>query len=142
MTVANSIKAQLDDAAYVIREQMARIAELEAEVERLRSAAGAHEVLKEIYLNPDASQANRIKAATAALNVEKPRLAMTAYVGKDSTAEVVIPLAELVAKRRARQDALQGLLPDDPKFLEWIERDGNGSDGNGGNSGNGNDTAG
>jgi len=51
MTVADSIKAQLDDAAYIIREQMSRIAELEAEVERLRSAGGAHDVLKEIYLN-------------------------------------------------------------------------------------------
>ena len=107
MTVADSIKAQLDDAAYVIREQMARIAELEADVERLRSAAGAHEVLQSIYRNPDAPQGNRIKAAQAALTVEKPRLAMTAYVGKDKTDEVIIPLAELVAKRRRRQDALE-----------------------------------
>jgi hypothetical protein len=131
MTVAGSIKAQLDDAAHVIREQVERIAELEAEVERLRSAAGAHDVLKEIYLNPDAPQGNRIKAAQAALNVEKPRLAMTAYVGKDQTAEVVIPLADLVARRRARQDALENLPLDDPKRLEWIERDA--SNGNGGN---------
>ena len=49
MTVANSIKAMLDDVKDVMRRQMARIAELEAEVERLRSAASAHEVLKSIY---------------------------------------------------------------------------------------------
>ena len=141
MTVADSIKAQLDDAAYIIREQMGRIAELEAEVERLRTC-DAHGTLKSIYLNQDAPQGNRIKAAQAALTVEKPRLAMTAYAGKDSTREVIIPLADLVAARRRRQDALQGLPPDDPKFLEWIDRDG---DGNGndsaGNGGNGDDTA-
>jgi hypothetical protein len=127
MTVAGSIKAQLDDAAHVIREQMARIAELEAEVERLRSVAGAHDVLKEIYLNPDAPQGNRIKAAQAALNVEKPRLAMTAYVGKQQTEEVIIPLAELVHRRRRRQAALEGLDHTDPtnaaKFLEWVKRE-------------------
>jgi hypothetical protein len=47
------------------------------------------------------------------------------------TREVVIPLADLVAKRRARQDALQGLPPGDPRYLEWRERDGNSGNGNG-----------
>src|SRR6516225_10090915 len=140
MTVADSIKAQLDDAAYVIREQMARIAELEAEVERLRSVGGAHETLKEIYLNPDAPQGNRIKAAQAALNVEKPRLAMTAYVGKQQTEEVIIPLADLVRRRRARVDALQGLPPGHPRYLEWIDRDASDfTDSAGNSSGNGSD---
>ena len=121
--IADSIKAKLDEAKYVMRRQMARIAELEAEVARLRSAAGAHDVLKEIYLDPDAPQGNRIKAAQAALNVEKPRLAMTAYAGKDLTREVVIPLAELVAKRRRRQAALENLPPGHPEYLRWIERE-------------------
>jgi hypothetical protein len=145
MTVADSIKAQLDDAAYVIREQMARIAELEAEVERLRSAGGAHETLKEIYLNPDAPQGNRIKAAQAALNVEKPRLAMTAYVGKQQTEEVIIPLADLVRRRRARVAALEGLPPGHPRYLEWIDRDASDftdSAGNGSGNGSDDDTAG
>jgi hypothetical protein len=48
---------------------------------------------------------------------------MTAYAGKDLTNEVVIPLADLVRARRKRQDALEGLPPDDPKYLEWIDRD-------------------
>jgi hypothetical protein len=137
MTVMDSIKAKLDEYETLLKLQMAKIEELVAENERLKSGLGAHDVLKEIYLNPDAPQGNRIKAAQAALNVEKPRLAMTAYVGKDATKEVVIPLAELVAKRRARQDALQGLPPGDPRYLEWRERDGNDSDGN---SGNGDDS--
>src|SRR6516162_9877735 len=142
MTAMDSVAAKLKEYEYLLKLQMAKIEELAEENERLRSAAGAHDVLKEIYLDPDAPQGNRIKAAQAALNVEKPRLAMTAYVGKQQTEEVIIPLADLVAKRRARQDALQGLLPGDPKFLEWTERDagnGNGSGGNGGNSSNGDD---
>ena len=46
MPVADSIKAQLDEAKYVMRRQMARIAELEAEVERLKAGLSAHGVLK------------------------------------------------------------------------------------------------
>jgi len=47
MTVANSIKAQLDEAAHVMRRQMARIAELEAEVERIQREAHDIEVLRD-----------------------------------------------------------------------------------------------
>ena len=143
MTVADSIKAQLDDAAYIIREQMARIAELEAELERLRSEAGAHDILRSIYTDPAAPQSLRAKCAGLALNVEKPRLAMTAYVGKDKTAEV-IPLAEAVRLRRARLRALEGLPPDHPRYREltWSNSvselsekvaDGNGGDGSSSN---------
>jgi hypothetical protein len=143
MTVADSIKAQIDEAKHVMRRQMARIAELEAEVERLRSAASAHDVLKEIYLDPAAPQSLRTKAAGLALSVEKPRLAMTAYVGKEVTGEVIIPLADLIRRRRARQNALQGLPLGHPEYLKWIDRDhtdeppgsdqrdGNGSNGDG-----------
>ena len=123
MTVADSIKAQLDAAAYIMRQQMERIAELEAELERARADAGAHEVLKEIYLNPDAPQSLRAKCAGLALTVEKPRLAMTAYVGKQQTEEVIIPLADLIRRRRARADALQGLPLGHPRYLEWVDRD-------------------
>ena len=51
---------------------------------------------------------------------------MTAYAGKNVTDEVIIPLADLVARRRRRADALRGLDWQDPankaKFLEWTER--------------------
>jgi hypothetical protein len=124
----------------LLKLQMAKIEELAEENERLRSAAGAHDVLKEIYLNPDAPQGNRIKAAQAALNVEKPRLAMTAYVGKQQTEEVIIPLADLVRRRRARVAALQGLPPGHPRYLEWIDRDASDfTDSAGNSSGNGSD---
>ena len=123
----DSIAAKLAEYETLLKLQMAKIEELAEENERLRSAAGAHDVLKEIYLNPDAPQGNRIKAAQAALNVEKPRLAMTAYVGKQQTEEVIIPLADLVRRRRARVAALEGLDHTDPantaKFLAWVGRD-------------------
>jgi len=48
---------------------------------------------------------------------------MTAYAGKDVTGEVIIPLADLVRRRRARQGALEGRLPGDPEFDRWIDRD-------------------
>jgi hypothetical protein len=109
MTVADSIKAQLDDAAYIIREQMARIAELEAEVERLRSAAGAHDVLRSIYSDTNQPTGHRLKAAGIAIGHEEPKIQSVPppleLVANDPDSS--LPLAELVAKRRARQKALE-----------------------------------
>ena len=53
---------------------MQKLEELAAENGRLAAACDAHGVLKSIYLDPDAPQGNRIKAAAASLPVEKPRL--------------------------------------------------------------------
>jgi len=122
MTVADSIKAQLDDAAHLIREQMARIAELEALVERLQSAAGAHEVLRSIYADPNQPAGHRIKAAGLALGHESEPL-KSVEPPLDLIAQPVIPLAELVAKRRARQNAVEHLPPGDPRWDEWIDKD-------------------
>jgi hypothetical protein len=122
MTVAGSIKAQLDEAAQVMRQQMARIAELEAEVERLKSAANAHDVLKEIYANPNQPIGHRIKAAQAALPHEVPRLESVPPV-LELAAEEVIPLADLIAQRRARHDRM---LLEDPQYR--LKGNGNDSD--------------
>jgi hypothetical protein len=53
---------------------MARIAELEAEVERLKAGSDAHSTLQSIYPNPASPEGNRIKAAIGALPVEKPKI--------------------------------------------------------------------
>jgi hypothetical protein len=74
MTVADSIKAELDEAQFVIQQQIERIAELKAEVERLKAGLDAHGTLRLIYTNPNSPEGNRIKAAAAALPVEKPKL--------------------------------------------------------------------
>jgi hypothetical protein len=134
MTVANSIKAMLDDAKDVMRRQMARIAELEVEVERLRSAAGAHGVLRSIYTDTNQPTGHRLKAAGLALGVETAPLKPVAPA-IDATCEEVIPLAELVRTRRAYADKM--LLEDSQfqavaKYHQVVPSRSNG-DGDGGN---------
>jgi hypothetical protein len=128
MTVADSIKAQLDDAADIIRRQMARIADLEAEVERLKAGLGAKEYLQSVWRNPASPEGNRIKAAQAVLPHEsaplKPEPRPLDFE------EVIIPLAELVEKQRARADKMLSEPPfsDLPKAIP-LRRHGNGSNG-------------
>jgi hypothetical protein len=122
MTVANSIKAMLDDAKDVMRRQMARIAELEAEVERLRSAASAHDVLKSIYSDANQPTGHRLKAAGLALGHESPPL-KPAEAPLDLVAAEIEPLADVVRRQRARADRM---LLEDPAFL--AVRDFKGSD--------------
>ena len=90
----------------VIGLQMQEIDRLRAENERLRTVAGAHGVLKEIYLDPDAPQGNRIKAASAALPHESPRI-IPQPPAIDSTCEEIEPLAVVIERQRKRADAMQ-----------------------------------
>ena len=62
------------DQVELIRLQMEEITRLRGEVERLTSEADAHTTLKHIYSNPDSPEAHRIRAAAAALPIEKPKL--------------------------------------------------------------------
>ena len=113
-------KAEYED---VLRRLTAKCEELVAENARLRSSENnAHSVLREIYNDSTASPAVRVKAAGLALPHETPRLTPVPPA-IDATAEEIIPLADLVRRRRARQDALEGLPPGHPKYLEWIDRD-------------------
>src|SRR5215471_14087583 len=108
MTVADSIKAELDEAQFVIQQQMARIAELEAEVERLSSVGGAHSVLKNIYLDREQPGSLRAKAATAALPHEVPKL-MPERAPLDLVAEpATMTLAQLGEYRMKKQERLLG----------------------------------
>jgi hypothetical protein len=112
MTVANSIKAQLDEAAHVMKRQMERIAELEDEVARLKANASAHQTLASIYADPNQPTGHRIKAAGLALGVETPRLE-SVPPAIDATCEEYKPLAQVVEERRARARVL---LATDPKY--------------------------
>jgi hypothetical protein len=128
MTVANSIKAQIDNAKYIIRQQMARIAELEAEVERLRSAAGAHDVLRSIYTDANQPTGHRLKAAGLALGNESPSL-KPVEATLELVAEVVEPLSVIVERQRARARAIQALpMAERERMVRGVVRDGNGSD--------------
>jgi hypothetical protein len=104
--IADSIKAKLDEAKYVMRRQMARIAELEAEVKRLRSAAGAHDVLRSIYTDTNQPTGHRLKAAGLALGVESAPL-KPVEPALDLPCEEIEPLADVIARQRARADAMQ-----------------------------------
>ena len=74
MTAMDSVKAKLDEYEYLLKLQMAKIEELSAENERLRSAAGAHGVLKSIYADSNQPTGHRLKAAGLALQHETPKL--------------------------------------------------------------------
>jgi hypothetical protein len=90
---------------YVLGAQMAKITKLREENERLTSALGAHGTLKAIYSDGNQPAGLRVKAAQAALPHETPKL-MSVPPPLELAAEPVVPLAELVEARRARQDQL------------------------------------
>jgi hypothetical protein len=130
MTASNSIKARLDEAKWVMQRQMARIAELEAEVERLRSAANAHDVLRAIYSDSNQPTGHRLKAAGLALGVESPPL-KSVEPPLDLVAEPPISLLELAERRMKKQLALEGQeirVLDDGTVLQLKPGNGSGSD--------------
>jgi hypothetical protein len=88
--LATELQAKVTEYQQVIREQMAHIETLRGEIdrlraenERLRADADAHGVLKSIYLDPDLPETTRIKAASAALPHEKPKLLSVVSGGPD-----------------------------------------------------------
>ena len=89
----------------VLEQLVAENDRLKAENERLSSELGAHGTLKAIYSDSSQPAGLRVKAATAALNVETPRLEPVPPP-MDLVAEPVIPLAELVTMRRKHVDRL------------------------------------
>jgi hypothetical protein len=95
---------------------MAEITKLREENGRLRATAkataGAHDVLREIYLDPDAPPALRAKCAIGALPHETPGLEPVP-APLELVAEPIEPLADVVARQRARADRM---LLEDPQF--------------------------
>jgi hypothetical protein len=127
-------QSKLAEYEDMVRLLTAKLEQLAAENARLRSSENsAHAVLREVCNDPTASPAVRVKAAIGALNVEKPRLTPVPPA-IDATCKEIIPLNELLRRRRKRQDELENLPLDHPKRLEWVDRDesdlppGNGSD--------------
>jgi hypothetical protein len=107
---------------------MAEIERLRAENTKLRSEkSDALSVLKEIYSDPDASQAHRIKAAGLALPHEVPRLTPQP-APLDLVAEEIEPLAQVVERQRARMNKLLALPLSERAALIPGSNGGNGSD--------------
>ena len=118
-----------DDKDDLIRQLAQRLRETVDENDRLKGlvanlteGATAHQTLQSLYRNVDLPESLRAKCAAASLPHETPRLE-SVPPAIDATAEEIIPLAELVAKRRARQNAVEHLPPDDPRWDEWIDKD-------------------
>jgi hypothetical protein len=125
-----TVRAQFDQYELVIRQQAARIAELEAEVERLRAEGGAHAALKDVYLNPGSSEGNKIKAAAASLPFELPKL-MPERAPLELVAEPVETLFEQADRRMRKQLPLQGKdieVQPNGEVILLPRRNGNGSD--------------
>ena len=112
--VEETLEAKLKRHEDALIACMAEITKLREENARLRSSENTHSVLREVYNDPTASPAVRVKAAGLALPHETPRLAPV-EAPLELVAEPVIPLAELVEKRRARSDRM--LRREDPQFL-------------------------
>jgi hypothetical protein len=121
-------RAEYDD---VVRQLMAKCEQLAAENARLRSSENnAHSVLREVYNDPTASPAVRVKAAGLALPHETPRLTPVPPP-LDLVAEEIEPLSAVVERQRARCDRLQALsLEERAALITGVSNDngGNGSD--------------
>ena len=90
----------------MVRLLTAKLKELAAENTRLRSSENnAHSVLREVYNDPTASPAVRVKAAGLALSHESAPL-KPVEAPLDLVAEPVEPLAEVVRRQRARADKM------------------------------------
>ena len=97
----------------MVRLLTTKLEELAAENTRLRSSENnAHAVLREVYNDPTASPAVRVKAAGLALSHESAPLKPVSQL--ELTAEPApLPLAEVVRLQRARADKM---LAEDPQF--------------------------
>src|SRR5215831_16332042 len=129
------IQSKLAEYESIVRLLTAKLEELAAENTRLRSSENnAHSVLREVYNDPTASPAVRVKAAGLALPHEVPRLE-SVPPPLELVAEVIEPLADVVARQRARCDRMQREASDIEVLPSGLVRvlpkpgSGNGSDG-------------
>ena len=124
-------KAEYDD---VVRQLMAKCEQLAAENAALKANnASAHQTLRTIYADSTQPATVRVRAAQAALNVETPSL-KSQPPAIDATCEEIEPLADVVARQRARCDRMQReaqnirVLPNGQVLLVDEHNRGNGSD--------------
>jgi hypothetical protein len=125
-------KAEYED---VLRRLTAKCEELVAENARLRSSENnAHAVLREVYNDPTASPAVRVKAAGLALPHEVPRLTPEPRP-LDLVYEEVEPLSVVVERQRARANRILALpLEERERMIAGVvRRNGNGGDDSGSN---------
>jgi hypothetical protein len=121
---------RLAEYGDMVRLLTAKLEELAAENARLRSSENnAHSVLREVYNDPTASPAVRVKAAGLALPHEVPRLESVPPL-LELVAEPVESLASIVERQRTRMKQIQALpLAERERMIAGVvRRDRNGSD--------------
>ena len=99
---------RLAEYGDMVRLLTVKLEELAAENARLRSLENnAHAVLREVYNDPTASPAVRVKAAGLALPHETPRLMPEKAAIAATCEEIYEPLADVIARQRARCDRME-----------------------------------
>jgi hypothetical protein len=112
---------------FVLDAYVRELTTLREENERLRSADGAHDVLRRIYLDEAQPSNTRLKAAQASINFEKSRLE-NVPPPLELVAEEYESLADRVTRMRKRADAMRpALLAQCSPFLD-TSNGGNGQD--------------
>jgi hypothetical protein len=137
MAAMDSIASKFAGYEYTIKLLTAKVEEQAAEIDRLTSAlGGAHATSRTIYSDSSQPAGVRVKAAQAAqaaLSHESAPLKPIQQVELKAD-ETVIPLADLIAQRRARHERMMLEPPysDLPKTFP-VRSNGNGSDGDNSN---------
>ena len=129
--VVETLEAKLKRHEDALVACMAEITRLREENARLRSSENnAHAVLREVYNDPTASPAVRVKAAGLALPHETPRLMPEKAAINATCEEVYEPLSVVVERQRKRCDAIQALpLAEREAMVRGVVRHGgNGND--------------
>jgi hypothetical protein len=110
--MATDPAAQVAQLEYVVREQMAHIAELQSKYDSLLEAMqkeyGAHAALVAIYSDPTKPDHIRAKAAASALPFEKPKVAAP------QQAPVFSLYDYLESARLKKLKVIEGKAQDDP----------------------------
>jgi len=126
--VEETAEQRLARYEYVLDAYVRELTTLREENERLRSAAGAHGVLKNIYNDVTQPTGHRIKAAGLALGHESAPL-KPVEPPLDLVAEPYEPLSVVVERQRKRCNAIQSLpLAEREALIRGVSIDGNGSD--------------
>jgi len=130
--VVETLEAKLKRHEDALVACMAEITKLREENARLRSQRGdALSVCQEVYGDPTAPPALRLKAAGLALQFEIPRL-LPEKAAIDATCEEIEPLSQLVERQRQRANRLLALPLSERAAMIPGSNGGNGSDNTGG----------
>ena len=132
--MTETIEEKLARYETVIGLQMQEIDRLRNVVAKLTGTDDAHSTLRRLYLDETQPPTTRVRAAQAALNVEKASLKPVSQLELTAEPEP-LPLAEVVRLQRARADKM---LAEDPQYrdLPKVFPSRPNSDGNGGDSSN------